>query len=97
MSKSGKNCYYSNTKFVITIKYAKIIKSVLIFRLFNLLLVWVIKKLPLLLNLYLVFIEYYKKRIEFQLKEKKEIYINKHISTNFTKFTRLTRLQLLTK
>lgn len=68
-----------NAKFIITIEFAKIVKSVPFFELSNLFLVWVAQKVMALSNLNLLLIEYYEERLKPQPK-KKETYITNYIS-----------------
>lgn len=81
-----------NTKFVIVIEFARIVKPAYIFEYFNQFLVWIAQKILALSNFDLLIIEYYKKRLETQLK-KKWIYTNNYILIELTK---LTGLQLPT-
>ncbi len=80
-----------NNKFVIAIKYSRIIKPTPTFELPNQFLVWVALKVLTRSDLDLLPTEYYKERLESQLKNK-EIYMNKDNSTESTVLSLLTHL-----
>lgn len=71
-----------NDKFVILIKYFRIIELIFLFILLNSFLVQVIKKFFTKYDLDLILTEYYKKRLESQLKIR-EIHLNENKSTEF--------------
>ena len=64
-------------------EYSKIIKPASIFKLPNQFLVWVVQKVIVQLDLDLLFVEYYKERLESQLKNRGTHRTN-HISTELT-------------
>lgn len=82
----------SNNKFVIAIKYSKIIGPALTFELPNQFLVWMAQKVIALSDLNLLFTKYYKEKLEPQLKNRKTNTTNHQL----TESIELIELQLLT-
>lgn len=85
--KYGKNDRIPNTKFTIKIESTTIIKSAIEFKLLNQFLVWVAQKVISLSDLDLLLTKYYKKRLNFQIK-------NGITNTIDYTLTELTELQL---
>lgn len=82
-----------NYKFIVAIKYSRIIEPVLNFELSNKLLIWVAQKFMARSNVKLLLTKYYKERLKSQLKKKKTHKINQ-IANNclLTELTELTKL-----